>query len=178
MGREKVLLPFRGSTILETVLATLAEAGVEERVVVLRPELEEAAARARRAGATIVVNPHPEAEMLVSIRLGLASLSPEIDAFFVWPADHPAVRAATLTLLERAGARDRAVIPVHRGHRGHPALVGRGLAAEIEDLPLESGLRALWRARPEAVSELPVEDPGVLLDLDTPEAYEKALRQE
>lgn len=179
MGREKVLLPFGGSTMLGTVLSKLATAGVEGVVVVVRPDLAGAAEEAKAAGAGVVVNPRPEGEMIVSIRLGLAALPDGLEAFFVWPADHPAVLASTLERLAGRASREGAVLPVTNGRRGHPALVGMGLAGAIAAIPESEGLRRLWRERADAVEELLVDDPGILENLDDPDAYERArLREE
>jgi molybdenum cofactor cytidylyltransferase len=175
MGREKVLLPFGRSTMLETVVGKLREAGADRIIAVLRPDLSEAERRARAAGADVVINPHPEEEMLVSIRLGIERLDPNLDAFFVWPADHPAVAATTLAALVEHASRSTVVIPTHLGRRGHPAIVGIDLVADVARVPAHEGLRQLWRARADAVSELPVDDPGVLENLDDPESYEAAL---
>jgi molybdenum cofactor cytidylyltransferase len=175
MGREKVLLSIGSSSVLERVLDTLASAGVDERIVVVRPDLPEAAQQARSRGARVVVNPHPEEEMLHSIRMGIEELSPGLEAFFVWPADHPAVRVETLLLLALQANRTLVLLPLHRGRRGHPALVGADLIDSIAAIPADQGLRHLWRSRPEVLGEVPVEDEGVLLDLDTPEDYQKAL---
>lgn len=178
MGREKVLLPFGGSTMLGTVLSKLGGAGIEAVVVVVRPDLAGAAAAARGAGAGVVVNPRPEGEMIESIRLGVAALPADVDAFFVWPADHPAVRPDTLEGLAARAARSRAVIPVFEGRRGHPALVGADFRAAIGEVPARDGLRRLWRDRADAVEELSVNDPGVLENLDDPDSYERARRRE
>lgn len=178
MGREKVLLPFGGSTMLGTVLSKLGGAGIEAVVVVVRPDLAGAAAAARGAGAGVVVNPRPEGEMIESIRLGVAALPADVDAFFVWPADHPAVRPDTLEGLAARAARARAVIPVFEGRRGHPALVGADFRAAIGEVPARDGLRRLWRDRADAVEELSVNDPGVLENLDDPDSYERARRRE
>jgi molybdenum cofactor cytidylyltransferase len=178
MGREKVLLPFGSSTMIETVLSKLHTAGVNRIVVVVRPDLPGAAARARAAGVDVVVNPHPEGEMLESIRLGVAALPPEIEAFFVWPADHPAVLASTLDRLAGRAARGRAVLPVFRERRGHPALVGVDLASAIAAIPDHEGLRRLWRDRSDAVDEVSVDDPGIVENLDDPESYERACLRE
>jgi CTP:molybdopterin cytidylyltransferase MocA len=178
MGREKVLLPFGRSTMLQTVLTKLRRAGVERPVVVLRSDFPEAERLARRARAQVVINPHPEEEMLVSIRLGVETLAESVDAFFVWPADHPAVRPATLLALAARASRDAAVIPVYSGGRGHPALVGADLVSEIARIPPEEGLRQLWRTRRDAVREVTVDDPGVLENLDDPESYDRARRRE
>jgi molybdenum cofactor cytidylyltransferase len=173
MGREKVLLPFGDRTVLERVLSTLVAAGVAEIVAVVRPDLPQSGEIARRLGARVVVNTNPQEEMLLSIRMGIADLSPDVDVFFIWPADHPAVNALTLTELARAAGRQRVVLPVHAGHRGHPALVGADLIADIVAIPPGEGLRHLWRVRPEVLTEVAVGDRGVLIDLDTPEDYEK-----
>ena len=172
MGREKILLPFRGSTILETILQTLGRAGVSTIVAVLRPDLPEAAERARRGGAVVVTNPRPEDEMLVSIRLGLEAISTDPDAVFVWPADHPAVSAAAVRLLADRADPARTLLPTYLSRRGHPALIGRELLSEIARIPPEEGLRRLWRIRSDAIREIAVEDPGVIRNVDTPADYD------
>ena len=178
MGREKVLLPFGRSTMLETVLSKLHAGGVERVVVVVRPDLAEARARAQGAGAEIVVNPHPEGEMIGSIRLAIAALPVELDAFFVWPADHPAVLESTLERLIGRAAREKAVLPVYGEKRGHPALIGAELRDSIGRISDQDGLRRLWRDRAEVVETVFVDDPGVLENLDDPASYERARLRE
>jgi molybdenum cofactor cytidylyltransferase len=173
MGQEKILLPFGRSTVLETIFETLAAAGIADVVTVLRPDLPEAQVRANRAGARVVYNAHPDEEMLVSIRLGLEAISREARAVFLWPADHPAVSLGTIGLLARRADSARALVPTHRSRRGHPALIGRDLLAAIGQIPPREGLHHLWRMRPDALLEIPVEDPGVLQNIDTPEDYRK-----
>ncbi len=178
MGSEKVLLPFGESTVLGTVLSPLARAGVagSSTAVVLRPELAGAAAIVAAAGAIAAVNAQADAEMMSSIRVGLEALSETLDAFFVWPADHPAVSVETVCLLASRADRRSALIPCWNGRRGHPALLGRELREDALGCPDEGGLRELWRARAGAVREVPVDDPGVVANADTPEEYEAALR--
>jgi molybdenum cofactor cytidylyltransferase len=178
MGREKVLLQAGATSVLERVLATLAAAGVGERVVVIRPDLPEAAGAALRAGARVVWNERPREEMLLSIRLGIAALPRDLDAFYVWPADHPAVLPATLARLAARTTREKVALPVHQGRRGHPALVGAELIDTIGAIPAGEGLRHLWRTRPEVVVEVSVDDAGVLVDLDTPDDYEAFLKNQ
>ncbi len=175
MKAEKILLPFGDSTVLETILSTLALAGVEEVVCVLRTDLPDAARRARAAGARVVWNARPEEDMLISIRMGLRAVSPKASAVFIWPADCPAVSPRTVGLLARSADPARALIPVYRSRRGHPALLGRELLPAVEGIPPREGLRHLWRTRAEAVTEIAVDDPGILQNLDTPEAYRVAV---
>ncbi len=77
-----------------------------------------------------------------------------------------------------AASREIAVLPVYEGRRGHPALVGAELLEDIAGIPPNEGLRWLWRDRADAVRELAVDDPGVVENLDDPEAYEKARRRD
>ncbi len=177
MGREKILLPFGRSTILETILETLTSQGVRDTVVVLRPDLPVAVERAQKASAWIVINEHPEEDMIVSIRLGVEALPPEVDAFYVWPADHPAVRGKTLQTLVRHAAPGRALIPCYQSRRGHPVLIAKQLKLEIGRLELRGGLRELWQVHRADVTEIVVDDPGVVTNLDTPKAYEAALQR-
>src|SRR6202162_1526105 len=125
MGREKVLLPFGRSTLLETILETLAAAGVAGVVAVLRPDLPEAADLARQSGARVVFNPHPEEEMLESIRLGLREISSDVPAVFIWPADHPAVSTSTVQMLARFADPALALIPSWRSRRSEERRVGK-----------------------------------------------------
>jgi molybdenum cofactor cytidylyltransferase len=176
MGGEKILLPFGRSTVLGTVLETLAASGVlpADVAVVLRPDLDAAAALARRAGCAAVANPDPRGEMMSSIRIGIDALPQGLDAFFVWPADHPAVAEDTLRRLASGADPARVRIPVWDGRRGHPALVGVQLREEARAQTDAGGLRALWRVRADAVDDRPVEDPGVVANVDTPEQYAAA----
>jgi len=68
-------------------------------------------------------------------------------------------------------------VAVHGGRRGHPLAISPPLAAEISDLDPEVGLRQLLERHPERVLEVPVDDPGCLRDLDTPEDYLELQRQ-
>jgi molybdenum cofactor cytidylyltransferase len=178
MGAEKILLPFGGSTMLGTVLEKLNGAGVPAVAVVLRDDLPEARRIAEAAGARVRINPDPDDEMLSSIRLGVAMLLSDADALFVWPVDHPAVEPATLRRLLEGAARETALLPVHAGRRGHPALVGADLLAGIGEIPANEGLRWLWRDRADAVREIEVADPGVIENLDDPDGYRHARERE
>jgi len=178
MGREKIELLWDVSTVLDTILDKIVTVRARPVVVVLRPDLTKAEERARRRGASVVVNPRPEQDMIESVRLGISALTElltePLDAVMLWPGDHPAVAPSTLEALLAAADRTRVILPRHEGRRGHPAVIGSDLLAEIAAIPPGEGLRHLWRRRSEAVRELDVDDPGILIDLDTPADYERS----
>lgn len=177
MGAPKLLLPFGAGSVLAAYLAALKEAGVERVVVIVAAGDEVLAAEARRAGAEIAVNPDPERGMLSSLWAGLACLAGEEPrALVLGPADFPAVRPATVRrLLAAVDAGALLAVPSVDGTRGHPLVVAGSLGAEIRRLDPSIGLRQLLRRRAGEVCEVPVDDPGVLLDVDDEESYRRAL---
>jgi molybdenum cofactor cytidylyltransferase len=177
MGRPKLLLPFRGDTVIGSLVAALREGGVG-RIVVVRAAADAAlAAWCRGAGVGSAVNPQPERGMLTSIHAGLAALggAPALreERLLVSPADLPLLTAGTVAELLRVQAT--LAVPTYRGRRGHPLLVAGPLIAEIELLDPTVGLRQLLERCAAEAREIPVEDPGVVLDVDTAAAYEAAV---
>ena len=176
MGRPKLLLPWGGSTVLESTLAALREGGVATAVVVLAPG-GPLAGWQPPGGVLTVENPDPARGMLSSILAGIAALPGVPDPLLVCPADLPALRASTVTaLLAVYAERGGIVVPRHGRRRGHPLLISPRWQARIPDVTAgEGGLRRILELAAGAVHELPVDDPGSIRDVDTPEEYE-ALR--
>lgn len=179
MGRPKMLLPWESSTVLGTVVSRLLALPLEAVAVVLGHNAE--AIRTALAPLTgdgrllAVNNPAYGSGMLTSVQAGVSALPEQCSAFLLALGDHPAVvPAVALALLARHQAEPAAIyIPTYQGRRGHPVLFPLCYRAEIRSLPPEEGLRGLLRRHPEAVRELPVDDAGILVDLDTPADYEQ-----
>lgn len=90
------------------------------------------------------------------------------------PADHPAVRLDTLQALIRAAdvRPELAAMPQYRGSGGHPVLIPSAVAKLICGHEGAGGLRQFWREYPELCLRLPVDDPGVVFDVDTQADYD------
>ena len=90
----------------------------------------------------------------------------------------PAVTAPLLDRLIAAFEREpdaEAVVPVHDGRRGNPALLGRALFDRAAALTGDEGARRLLgRAK---VAEVAIDDEAVLIDVDEPEALCAAARE-
>lgn len=126
-GVAKALLRRGDRTFLECILET---AQPEVAIVVVGPPYGDAvAAHARALGARVVVNEDPSRGMSSSINAGFANL--ELDAAWLWPVDHPDVRATTLRALADAiGVHDIAR-PVCGGRGGHPPLIKRAVFGKL-----------------------------------------------
>ncbi len=173
MGFPKALLTIGGETFAQRAVRVAREAGLAPVCVVVGSARPALAAAHPELVSGLVVNPHPERGQLSSLRVGLVSLPPEVDAAVVLLVDHPLVSSETIRALLRARRTAGAaiVVPVSRGRRGHPVLFGREVFAELEACPLELGARAVINRRPERVVEVEVNDGGIHADVDSPADY-------
>jgi molybdenum cofactor cytidylyltransferase len=180
MGRAKLALPLGGRTVIERVVTTLREGGLEHVLVVSGPHIPELISLAVSAGAELLALPEPTSDMRSTVERGLDwierhySPSPD-DCWLLAPGDHPAFSAGVVRLLLEA-ARATAhsiVVPTHDGRRGHPVLMRWRQVQEIRALPPNEGINAFIRSHTAESLELPVADPGILANLDTPEDYER-----
>jgi molybdenum cofactor cytidylyltransferase len=181
MGRPKLLLPYRDTTVAGALLETLRRAGVERIVVVVAEGDGPLQILAREAGVTVAVNAEPQRGMLSSILAGLDALggAAAIEAsgqpLLVTPADLPAIAPSTIRELIAALERSDAVlaVPSYRGKRGHPLAIAARVARDVATLDAAIGLRQLLDRH--QVLELAVDDPAVIADVDTPADYESLL---
>ncbi len=179
MGRAKLLLPVGGTTVVGATVEALIEGGAAGVCLVVRPEDGPLHRWAAEQGLPMAENPAPDRGMLSSILAGLEALggvgrlAAVGEPLLVCPADLPELAASTVAaVLARLERGATLAVPVHAGRRGHPLGIA---AARIPDLPgLDPavGLRQLLAERPDEVSEVEVDDPGSVRDLDTPEDYE------
>jgi CTP:molybdopterin cytidylyltransferase MocA len=114
--------------------------------------------------------------MLSSVQAGVRAVAGKCDAFLVALGDHPLVRPETVALLLGAAWVTGAgvVKPVYRGRGGHPVLIDSRLADAILGLPPEATLKTFMQSVSGRTAELVVDDPGVVMDVDTPEDYRAA----
>jgi CTP:molybdopterin cytidylyltransferase MocA len=176
MGRPKALLDAGGRSFVAAVVGSLVGGGCDPVVVVTGVAQPDVRRRAEAAGAFVLENPEPGEGPITSLRLALAAVGMGVDGVAVLPVDHPAVRPETVAALLDAFAATGAplVLPTLDGRRGHPALFHRRLFAELLDPGLEGGARAVVHRHQGEATLVEVEDPGILADIDTPEAYRAA----
>lgn len=179
MGRPKPLLPWRDGTLLGSELATLAAAGID-RVAVVLGAYADAVRRTLGPEHPFVFNARWGSGRSTSLARGawaLRDAAPE--AILIQNVDQPTTPAVIARLVDalRSSGAD-AVQPIYRDadgreHGGHPVLVrGTLLPALLAASEASEGLRGVLQGQ--RIERLPIEDPTVGLDLDTPEAYEAA----
>jgi len=175
MGRPKALLPFRGRTFLGNILDAISHTSIEDTFVVLghhRAEIEQSLSL-----PSVVFNPNYEQGMITSFQAGIRALSWDASGAFLFLVDHPVVEPATMEAMIMNLAPNRIVLPTFEGRRGHPVLFSSEVLEEILALPSTEGANIVVRKNPARIVEVPVSTPGILVDIDTPEQFEK-LREE
>lgn len=174
-GQPKALLKFRGKSFLEHVLSAVRDSGITTTVVVVGHHQKEI--RAAFTSMYLVFNPDYEQGMSTSVQAGIRALPAGVQGAGVFLVDHPLIDVQTVQKLTDKLTPHSIVLPVHKERRGHPVFFGAGLFDEILALNADQGLNTVVRRDPSRITEVPVEDAGVLSDIDTPEQFENLLRE-
>jgi molybdenum cofactor cytidylyltransferase len=178
MGRAKQLLPLDGTTVLARTIDNVRSAGLVEMVLVLGASAEVIRRRLPQAlleGLKVVVNQAYGQGMASSLREGLAALDPQTGAALIILGDQPFIQTQTLHQIIAGYHRSAAqiVIPTLQGQRGNPVLLSRSVFPEVMALEGDTGCRAIFPNHLDAILKVEVEDPGILLDLDNQEDYDR-----
>jgi molybdenum cofactor cytidylyltransferase len=188
MGRDKALLPWppapekmtgetrSGETFLSAAIRSLSPA--TDFVLVVVGKNQAALAPVIYAeGASLVVNEDPSRGQFSSLQVGLQeALNRGRDAAMVTLVDRPPVNPATLQMLRHAFSMAKeniwAVVPEYSDKHGHPYLIGREMITKFLEVPPTSVARDIEHAYQAHIQYVPVDDPLVALNINTPEDYE------
>ena len=175
MGTIKPLLPLGEDTLLERIISLFRAAAISDILVVLGHAAESFIPLLQKQDVRWVINPDYDRGMFSSVQTGVEKMAPACRAFFLMPADVPLVRLETLkTLLSVYHKKKMDVYrPCYQTKCGHPPLISTKLARPIRDFDEPGGLRALLAHYEQTSLEVSCDDPGILIDLDTPADFEK-----
>lgn len=176
MGTPKALLPFRGKTFLDGLIARL-ETHCCPVIVVLGHDagrIHSELAGASSPPVRVVVNPDYPLGMLTSLQCGLRAL-PETVSYAVFTlVDHPDPSDTTITAVVNAPPAP-VVIPRFQGSKGHPVRLSRGVIEELLALPPDAKPTDVLYRHLAVTQFLDTDDPGVVDDVDDRAAYHKLL---
>lgn len=164
-GRHKLEEPLGGATVLGQTLGNVLASHLP-LVVVTSERLAPLARRSVAARDLVVLDPHAPSGMGHSIAAGVGARA-QAGGWLVLPGDMPLVKPQTLQQVAAALAHHPLAFAQHRGQRGHPVGFGTELFTELVMLDGDEGARRLVARYPAHAVE--VDDPGVLVDVDTPD---------
>jgi molybdenum cofactor cytidylyltransferase len=173
MGQPKQLLPFNGKPLLEHTLANLRNIRLNEILVVLGCSADEVQKQVDLHDIKVVENKNYEQGMGTSLSAGVSALAEATEGVLIVLADQPFVRPETYEqLIDHYRHSDaEIIIPTYRGFRGNPVLLDRSVFFEAMALTGDIGCRAVFGDHIGGIVKVPVEDIGVLLDIDNKADY-------
>ena len=181
MGAFKPLLPLGETSIIRTLIGRYRACGIERIVLVTGHNAELLESHVGDLGVCCCRNArYAESDMLESVKVGIrfcldSDAAPSSsDRIFLTPGDIPLVSTDTISALMDVSGD--VVAPTMDGERGHPLRLARRTLEPILHYEGDGGLQGALRSLGFAITEMPVHDPGILLDADTPDDYEKLKR--
>lgn len=141
-------------------------------LAVVRPGDTTLAQVLQQHGVSVTVCPQADAGMGASLAHA-ASLAADDVPVLVALADMPAIRPATFNAVQAALCRGASLVqPVWRDQPGHPVGFHPRWLPALRALHGDEGARRLLRAHADEVMRLPVDDAGVVMDIDTPAQWD------
>jgi molybdenum cofactor cytidylyltransferase len=185
MGRPKALLPDpEGRPFVARLVRTFHASGVAHIIVVtgaLHAEIADAlAADDLPVAPQLVNNPQPGLGQVSSLWMGLgAAIQAGAHGVLMTLVDIPLVRASTVRQVIDAWMQQRAPIvrPAVGTRHGHPVLFDEAVFDALRHAPITEGARAVVHANADRIVNVPVDDEGCLLDVDTPADYDAVIRK-
>lgn len=160
MGRPKALLPYGGTTFVDHLWRLLEQLSLAWKRVVTSPALPLDA-------YPCLVNPETERGPIGSLQLALRSGADQYPWLLVLAVDRPTIALSTLQALVNATRHPGELwVPSYQGRRGHPVLFGQACYSDLLIAPDHPGAR--WVVQRHARTEVPVDDPAIFDQLDTP----------
>ena len=182
MGSPKALLPSPdGRPFVTRIIETLHEAGIAELVVVTGRDhdaLVDVLSRAR-VKPLIARNIDPSRGQLSSLWVGMdLVVGEDTEGILVTLVDVPMVTVSTVTRVVTAWQRTHAPIvrPAIGDRHGHPVIFDRSVFGALRGAPIEAGAKTVVRAHERDLLNVPVDDEGCLVDVDTPDEYQQLRR--
>lgn len=175
MGAFKPLLPLGDQTVIDVTISLFHSIGIHDIYVVTGYQSDLLEHHLKNKHVTCLYNANFDQGMFSSIVTGIKALPAEVDAFFMLPADIPMVTKETLlTLLDAyASNQCKIVYPSMDMKKGHPPLISSELFSDIIKYDGTNGLKGILKKFNSTAVFVSVTDPGILMDMDTPEAYNK-----
>jgi molybdenum cofactor cytidylyltransferase len=179
MGSPKMLLAFKGTTMIENVIANVSKSKIDRILVVLGANFKLLLDLVKTKEVNYCYNENYRDGMLSSVICGFRNIPIVHRAVLVFQGDQPLISpfAVNSVIDSYISSGKGIVLPIYQNRRGHPILIDRKYRNEIEKLDPAEGLRSLLTKFPEDVLEVKTEDSGILRDFDTYDEYKEGINQ-
>lgn len=183
MGAAKQLLALGERPMLAHVIERVLAEDFSEAIAVIGHEAEaiQRAIPIKDSRFRWVLNKEYKEGQGTSLKLGMSQMNKHHSSAMVFLGDLPFISQKTIHQIYELGnsmlkETDGPFVlqPSFQGTGGHPAFFGHVKTEWFQEIEGDQGAKAIM-GRFAARRRLPVEDQGILFDVDTPEAYSRAL---
>jgi len=176
MGSPKPLLDWHGKPLVRYQVEQLKAGGCTLVIVVLGYRADRVRPFVDGLDVTVVENLQYREGRASSVRAGAAAIPPGVAWVAVLGVDQPRSAAAVQDVVRAAeGSQASIIIPMFGARHGHPTLFAGRLLGEMQRVRDETlGLREVVRRHGQEIQLVAAATAEVLLDLNTPEDYERA----
>jgi len=175
MGQPKLLLPWGKTTILETVVDNYLKTKISELIVVVGANQESLKRLLISKPVIIVKNAYYQEGMSTSIRKGIEAASNQAEGYLIGLGDQPLITSNIINLLITVFSNEHPGIAIcsHKKKKGHPVIFARKFRQALCNLEGDAGGRTIIRQHGAEVKYVDVESEAILMDIDTPDDYQK-----
>jgi molybdenum cofactor cytidylyltransferase len=175
MGRQKLLLPWKGKVILEHIIDTIKSTEITPIVIVTGRKYKSFERIFSKSNVLNVTNPNfSNGSMLESFQYGLSVFNEiPVDAILLFLGDQPSIQPKIIRVITEEYSKSRAnlVVPSYQHHRGHPWLIDRSLWNTVLELREPENLRNFLELNHQKIKYIAINSPEILRDIDTPDQY-------
>lgn len=174
MKAFKPLLMLGEKTLIEHVIDTLIESGIQEIVIVTGNRAEEVRAQLKGRKIHFIYNKdYATTSMFQSVKLGLEYLKNRCDEFFLMPGDIPLFHSHSLRSMQKALNENKCILvqPMYKDKHGHPVLFSSDCITHFLGYDGANGINGAMQTLLGTKIELTLPDEGLLMDADTQEDY-------
>ncbi len=173
MGFPKLLMAKDGKPLIKTMVENLRAAGWGEIGITISDISLAGFIDRRLPDVDIIFNRVPYQGMIGSIRLGMGWVGGGAEGMLTLPVDHPLISRTTFSAIIQAIDDSDAIVPTHKGRRGHPTWWRSSIWNRLMGEEAKEGARGVLRMDEVNVRELAVDDEAILWNVNTPEDLER-----
>jgi len=178
MKENKLLLPWKNSTVIGWVISQLMKAELSRVFVVTGRDANLVESLTSIPGVKHIYNEcYGDGEMLHSLQAGLKSLPDEVNAALVVLGDQPQIEIETIRLVAREfedNPNSKLILPSCQNRRGHPWIAAREMWDEIISMEPPDNLRNFLQRHSGEITYVLVNTTTIFADIDTPQDYQES----
>jgi len=175
MGRPKQLLQLGNKPLIRIVVENVLASTVDEIIVVTGYQAGKVVEAIKDLPIKIIFNPDYRQGQGTSLAVGVKQLDKSTEFFLVFMCDQPLISPSTInTVIDEFRKRGSlALRPTYKDIPGHPVVFSSILSSNMEQLHEDEGARKVLEGLGARVDYFALQDEGIVIDIDTPESYER-----